>query len=192
MILIFGLISGPDFGSSWLPCVLAVSLFTALSALWHLNGFLNARRKRLRNGTGIIIIAAAPIMATPTRINDLAAIGASVILVLALTNASSFTSGYYYRGDQENRQRWTYPDVLILARYDAKNYDVRPADMEKWNAGLCEDNDWQPWQKLKRFSFKVQKQANGEICLDAFEGGYEFYTKDGKRILYPQEIADGR
>ena len=149
-----------------------------------------------RSGTGeslrdILGLTAAFIRYTAIKMasNVTSAMAISVLGLCGL----SFFAGYSFRGDRENRQRYTYTDVLILARHDPKTYDVRPARMEAWQAGLCEDNDWQPWQKLRRFSFQVRKNAQGEICLDALEGGYEFYTQNGKRILYPQEnLTDAR
>src|ERR1700704_2694914 len=100
-----------------------------------------------------------------------------------------FGAGYYAGLTEYQRQRYTYTDVLIVARHSPTNFDVQPARMPAWAADdLCDSEDWQQWQKMKRFTFSVKTLPNGTRCKDAEIGGaYEFYMQDGKRLLYPQE-----
>lgn len=120
--------------------------------------------------------------------------GVRVTISAAFAVASAFgiagwAGGYSYRGDIESRVRYTYTDVLVMERNGPRNYLVHPARMEPWQAGLCEDTDWQPGQRMRTFSFEVGRNKTGEVCLDAFAGGYVFYTEHGKRINYNQEAS---
>lgn len=111
-------------------------------------------------------------------------------LAFALGCAIAGPIGYYLRGNQEKTARYTYTEVTITARHDSQHFDVQPERMSAWGLVPCEPEDWQKNQKMKRLTFSVRNLADGRRCHDVERGGdYEFYTKDGKRIIYNQEIV---
>lgn len=114
----------------------------------------------------------------------------STMAVSLLGVVIGFFAGYSYRGDKENRERYTYTDVLIVARHNDRKFTLQPARMQPFDTKpLCSSEDWQKDQKMSLFTFTPR-----EDCWDVEAGGsYVFYMKDGKRITYPQEtITDAR
>ncbi len=60
-----------------------------------------------------------------------------VILILCI----GFLGGLAWQDDEFNANRHTYTDVLVVARYDDKNFTIQPARMTPWNATTCEATD---------------------------------------------------
>lgn len=94
----------------------------------------------------------------------------------------------------ENRQRYTYTDVLILARHNDRSFTLQPDRMRAWDTDdLCDPEDWQPHQKLISMTFSVRRDATGKACKDVEAGGEWYrYMKDGKPIIFTEELADVR
>jgi len=94
--------------------------------------------------------------------------------------------GYAVRDHQFNANRYTYADVAVLERHDDKHFTLQPARMAPWEFASCTPLDWMPQQRMRLLTF--QRRAG---CHDAAErGSYEFYTVHGKRVTYPEEIAN--
>jgi hypothetical protein len=84
--------------------------------------------------------------------------------------------------------RYTYADVLIVARHDARNFTLQPARMQPFEARTCSDTDWQRLEKMRILTY--QQSSN---CKEVgARGAVDFYSEHGKRILYPQEMTDAR
>lgn len=120
-------------------------------------------------------------------------------LVLSLAGAVALLAGSYWQGHRVGyhlgyvegqweltRNRYTYTDVLVVERDDDQDFLLRPARMASWNAHTCAPTDWLPGQKMQVLTYQ-QKLG----CKDvAGPGAFEFYTKQGKRIIFREEIAN--
>jgi hypothetical protein len=110
----------------------------------------------------------------------------------------SFFAGYAvrdYRATAEAvealRARYTYMDVLIVARHDDHTFTLQPKWMDEWGATTCTPVDWQAGQKMKFVTY-VQHTDGKSSCKDvSLPGAYEFYMQDGKRLIFTKEIAHG-
>ncbi len=107
-----------------------------------------------------------------------------VILILCI----GFLGGLAWQDHEFNANRHTYTDVLVVARYDDKNFTIQPARMTPWNATTCDATDWQPGQKMRLLTFQQRTS-----CKDVgVRGAYEFFTDHGKRMIFNQEVANVR
>lgn len=102
----------------------------------------------------------------------------------------SFSAGYIWKDYEFNRNRYLYTNVLVLDKQDNKHFTLRPERMSAWEYVSCVPMDWNKSEKMKRLHFQWRKES-GQDCKDATESGdYEFYSSQGKRILYEEEVAD--
>lgn len=122
----------------------------------------------------------------------------SPLAVFLLSGAVWAPLGYYYRADREQRVRYTYKDVLIVARADDRHFTLQPARMQPFTTGLLCDAEtdldyWQPLQKMESLTFSLGKTSDGRDCKDVEHGGeYSFYKDHGKPITFRQEVLDAR
>ena len=162
-----------NFGLTWLPVYL-LSLAT-VRGLWSLGSSIVVNQ----NTDPQIIQKAQASTRTANKW-----LKASAIALI------SFVGGIHYERALQNRDRYTYTDVAVVARNGPQNFTLQPARMQPQEFDdLCDRENWQPNERLIKLVYSIKTLPNGSTCKDIERGGeWSRYTTNGKPTLFPQEI----
>lgn len=128
----------------------------------------------------------------PRLIQQLGILMSQTIAVRGLYWVALIVIGYQLHETQDLKNKHHYQDVLIISRYDARHFLLRPARMQPFPATTCADVPDEDWPEGAKLEYLDYQQMPG--CKDvAARGAYSCYVDQfGRCKLFPEENADVR